>query len=126
MVVMAEKGKLLCGYSIGTDGRLMVTLLEAPRCTGRDSLIEIVLDNGESIFCSPVHLFLTRDGRMVEADTLRRGGSLMPLYRNVARGYEMVYQPLDGHLYPTHRLADEWNLRHGMYADEANTHRHHV
>ena len=29
----------------------------------------------------------------------------MPLYRDLVRGYEMVYQPLDGHLYPTHRLS---------------------
>jgi hypothetical protein len=36
----------------------------------------------------------------------------MPLYRQLARGYEMVYLPANGHLYPTHRLADEWNLRH--------------
>jgi dCTP deaminase len=50
----------------------------------------------------------------------------MPLYRQLARGYEMVYQPLNGHLYPTHRLADEWNLRHGLYINEPNTHRHHV
>jgi len=29
----------------------------------------------------------------------------MPLYRDLWRGYEMVYQPLNGHLIPTHRLA---------------------
>ena len=38
----------------------------------------------------------------------------------------MVYQPINGHLYPTHRLADEWNLRNGIYADEPGTHRHHI
>jgi dCTP deaminase len=38
----------------------------------------------------------------------------------------MVYQPLNGHLYQTHRLADEWNLRHGIYEDAPGTHRHHV
>jgi dCTP deaminase len=50
----------------------------------------------------------------------------MPLYRNLVRGYEVVYQPLNGHLVATHRLADEWNLRHGVYADAAGTHRHHI
>ena len=45
----------------------------------------------------------------------------MPLYRDLVRGYEMVYQPIDGHLYPTHRLADEWNLRHEIYADALRT-----
>lgn len=48
----------------------------------------------------------------------------MPLYRDVMRGYEVVYQPINGHLYPTHRLADEWNLRHAIYGDTPATHRH--
>ena len=50
----------------------------------------------------------------------------MPLYRTARRGYEMVYQPLNGHLYPTHRLSDEWNLKHGIYADAPGTHRRHI
>jgi len=50
----------------------------------------------------------------------------MPLYREPKRGYEMVYQPLSGHLCPTHRLADEWNLRNGIYPDASGTHRQHI
>lgn len=126
MAERSQQGELFWGYSIGPHGRLMVTLLEQPRYIGHDSLIEIVLDNGESIFCTPDHQFLTRDGRMVEAHQLRPQDALMPLYRHLARGYEMVYQPLNGHLYPTHRLSDEWNLRHGIYADQPNSHRHHL
>jgi deoxycytidine triphosphate deaminase len=126
MAGRAEKGEMFWGYSIGPHGRMMVTLLEAPRYIGRDALQEVVLDSGESIFCTPDHLFLMRDGRMVEADRLRAGDSLMPLYRHVWRGYQMVYQPLNGFLYPTHRLADEWNVRNGVYADVAGTHRHHL
>jgi deoxycytidine triphosphate deaminase len=121
-----ESGEVFWGYSIGTNGRLIVTLLDAPRFIGRDSLLEIVLDNGASIRATPDHLFMKRDGRMAEANSLRAGDALMPLYREAARGYEMVYQPLTGHLYPTHRLADEWNLRNGIYADLPGTHRHHA
>jgi len=69
---------------------------------------------------------MRRDGRLADAASLRPGDSLMPLYRESARGYEMVYQPLTGHLYPTHRLADEWNLRHDIYGDSPGTHRHHI
>src|SRR4051812_42658150 len=126
MARRSEAGKMFWGYSIGPHGRMMVTLLEAPRYVGRDSLQEVVLDTGDSIFCTPDHLFLTRDGRMLAADQLRPGDSLMPLYRHLFRGYEMVYQPLNGHLYPTHRLADEWNLRHAIYENTPNSHRHHV
>src|SRR5690606_17061579 len=71
------------------------------------------------------HQFLRRDGTLREANALRPGDALMPLYRDPRRGYEMVYQPINGHLYPTHRLADEWNLRHGIYPGISGTHRHH-
>jgi deoxycytidine triphosphate deaminase len=114
MARRAEDGEMFWGYSIGPNGRLIVTLLDAPRYIGRDALIEVVLDNNESVFCTPDHEWMLRDGRMVAADQLRPSDSLMPLYRQLARGYEAVYQPLNGHLYPTHRLADEWNLRHSI------------
>jgi deoxycytidine triphosphate deaminase len=121
-----DAGELFWGYSIGENGRLIVSLLDAPRFIGRDSLLEIELDNGELIHATPDHQFMRRDGRMVAAHTLRPRDSLMPLYRDLYRGYEMVYQPIDGFLYPTHRLADEWNLRCGIYGDVPGTHRHHI
>ncbi len=126
MAKRGEAGEMFWGYSIGENGRMIVTLLEKPRYIGRDALVEVVLDNDESIFCTPDHLFMLRDGRWVAAGDLRPQDSLMPLYRDLHRGYEMVYQPLNGHLYPTHRMADEWNVRHEVYADEPDTHRHHI
>jgi deoxycytidine triphosphate deaminase len=103
-----DSGELFWGYSIGQNGRLIVSLLDAPRFIGRDSLLEVELDNGERIRATPDHLFMRRDGRMAAAHTLRPNDALMPLYRDLFRGYEAVYQPIDGFLYPTHRLADEW------------------
>jgi len=106
MARRAETGEMFWGYSIGPTGRIVVTLLEAPRFIGRDPLVEIILDNGESVHATPDHLFVKRDGLMVQASALRPGDSLMPLYRELFRGYEMVYQPINGHLLATHRLAD--------------------
>jgi deoxycytidine triphosphate deaminase len=126
MARQAEKGEMFWGYSINPFGRIIVTLLEAPRFIGRDSLIEIILDNNKSIRCTPDHEFITRDGRLVQADNLRPKDSLMPFDTSIWRGYEMVYQPLNGVLYPTHRLADEWNLRHEIYENAPNNHRHHI
>ncbi len=121
-----DSGELFWGYSIGENGRLIVSLLDTPRFIGRDSLLEIELDNNEVIHATPDHLFMRRDGQMQAAHRLRAGDALMPLYRDLVRGYEEVYQPIDGFLYATHRLADEWNLRHNFYQDIPGTHRHHL
>ncbi|MFZ2725204.1 MAG: hypothetical protein WAX77_03015, partial [Methylococcaceae bacterium] len=126
MAKRAESGEVFWGYSINTCGQIIASLLEAPRYIGRDKLIELILDSGESIFCTPDHEFLNRDGRMVQAGNLRVGASLMPLYRSTRRGYEMIYQTSNNRMYPTHRLADEWNLRHGVYEEMTGTHRHHI
>ncbi|HUH94590.1 MAG TPA: dCTP deaminase, partial [Casimicrobiaceae bacterium] len=126
MARRADSGELFWGYSIGADGRVIVTLLDSPRFVGRDALLEITFDNGEVVLATPDHEFMLRDGLMRQAAMLRPGYSLMPLYRELWRGYEMVYQPLNGHLLPTHRLADEWNVRNGIYVDTPNTHRHHI
>jgi hypothetical protein len=126
MAKRADSGEIFWGYSIGENGRLIVSLLDAPRFIGRDALLEVELDDGVIIHATPDHLFMRRDGRMVEAHKLRPNDALMPLYRDLVRGYEEVYQPVDGFLYATHRLADDWNLRHGIYPDTPGTHRHHV
>ncbi|GGJ37166.1 dCTP deaminase domain-containing protein [Deinococcus roseus] len=125
MAERSAQGEAFFGYSLNEHGRIIVTLLESPRLIGQDRLLEIELDNGEVIEATPDHEFITRDGRSVQAGSLKAGDSLMPLYRKAYRGYEMVYQPLSGHMYPTHRLADEWNLQNGIYEDAPGTHRHH-
>jgi deoxycytidine triphosphate deaminase len=106
MARRADSGELFLGYSIH-GGRVIVSLLDAPRFIGRDALLEIELDNGQIVAATPDHDFMLRDGRMLRAASLRPGQSLMPLYRDPFRGYEMIYQPIDGHLLPTHRRADE-------------------
>ena len=126
MACRHDAGEVFWGYSIGANGRLIVTLLDAPRFIGRDSLVEVTLDSSEVIHATPDHLFMRRDGLMTAAEALRPGDSLMPLYREPKRGYEMVYQPLNGYVFPTHRLADEWNVRNGIYTETPGTHRHHI
>jgi len=49
MATRHASGELFWGYSIGPNGRLIVTRLEAPRFIGRDSLLEVELDNGGRI-----------------------------------------------------------------------------
>lgn len=126
MTIRSGQGEYFWGYSIGSNGRIIVTLLENPRYVATDKLYDILLDNGEHIYCTPDHEFITRDGYYVRADNLRPGSSLMPLYRNTFRGYEGVYQPVSGTYLSTHRMADDWNIRHAIYDDIPGTHRHHI
>ncbi|MEL6526667.1 MAG: dCTP deaminase, partial [Chloroflexota bacterium] len=121
-----DDGELFWGYGINQFGRIVITNFEAPRLIGQDSLLEVTLDNGETIRCTPDHKFLRRDGQLVEADALRPNDALMPFDTSVWRGYTMVYQPLNGIVYPAHRLADEWNLRHDVYDAMEDCHRHHI
>ena len=107
MANRAEKGEFFWGYSINQYGKIQVSLLENPRFIGRDSLLEITLDNNEKIHCTPDHKFLLREGIMVEANKLKEGSSLMPLYRNLYRGYESVYQPLTGTIETTYILDND-------------------
>jgi deoxycytidine triphosphate deaminase len=89
-----NSGETFRGYSIENSGLLGEAQLQAPRFIGRDSLLEIELDNGECIHATPDHQFMRRDGRMTEAHNLRPNDSLMPLYREVLQGRQQVYQPV--------------------------------
>jgi deoxycytidine triphosphate deaminase len=102
-----DTGELYWGYSVDVQGRVIVTLLTAPRFIGRDALLEITLDNGARVQATPDHLFMRRDLSMVEAQALRPGHALMPLYREQAGGHEVVYQPNEACMDPTERLVEE-------------------
>ncbi len=111
MAKRSQQGEHFWGYSIGPQGQIITALLENPRYIGRDALMGVVLDNGETIYCTPDHEFMLRDGQMTIADNLRPGTSLMPLYRDVFHGYEGVFQPLNGHFTPISVVSD------GGYSD---------
>lgn len=60
-------------------------------------LVEVELDNGEKVRCTPDHRWMLRDGTYCEAQHLQPGTSLMPLYRKVCTqglaGYELHFVP---------------------------------
>ncbi len=126
MARRAESGEVFLGYSIDARGRVILARLEAPRFIGRDSLLEIALDDGAVIRATPDHLFLTRDGLMVSAGDLREKDSLMPLYRHVRAGHDLVYQPSNGRLDAIRVLADEWKVRNGVHAGLVGESRQHA
>ena len=122
-------------YTIKKDGSIGIQKIRYPRKTKKDAeLVEITLDNGESIRCTPDHKFMLRDGTYTEASKLKKGTSLMPLYRKKSKinknitieGYEMVKQPNKASFWEfTHLLADRYNLQNKVYVKDDGSRRHH-
>ena len=65
------------------------------------SLVEVTLDNGEVLRCTPNHKFMLRDGTYREAQNLVENDSLMPLYRRYPtevksmKNYRQYYEPIE-------------------------------
>lgn len=130
MVERYNNGERFFGYTFKPDGTVGVEELLNPRKTRQNSdLVEITLDNGERIKCTPDHKFLTKQNEYVEAQHLKENDSLMPLYRyNNSKGYESVASPVFNKTRPvyTHKLSDLWNIENNVYNNVINTVRHHL
>jgi DNA gyrase/topoisomerase IV subunit B len=135
LVTDRERGIRHFGYTTNRAGRVVIAPLDEPRVTRTDApLVRVTLDNGESVRCTPDHLFRLRDGGYRRADALRPGDSLMPLYRSVSAkasgdkldGYERVWMNDREEWVYTHHLADADDLRHGLDSTANGNVRHHV
>ena len=66
-------------YSVDERGRVVVGEGSSARITRRGArLLELTLDNGETIRCTPDHRFMLRDGTYKQAKDLAEQDSLMP------------------------------------------------
>lgn len=88
-------------------------------CSGKNAkLLEITLDNGEIIKCTPNHKFMLRNGEYCFAKDLMIEDSLMPLYTKYPnRGlskYRMYYEPFE----------DSWHYEHRQFAKEVFDEKH--
>ena len=128
-----KRGVSHFGYVTNDDGDIRVAPLLEPRLTKRDAaLVEVELDNGARIRCTPDHPFRMRDGSYRPAESLREGESLMPLKRRLSReedfpapGYEMVWMNGDARWVHTHHLSDLYNLVTVAYTRKTGNVRHH-
>ena len=118
-----------------TTKAIEIAQIEHPRRTKKNArLVEVTLDNGEHLRCTPDHRFMMRDGSYIEAQYLKKGSSLMPLYDRLstvrddkhAVGYRMIRQPFKRVWDWAHRLADAFNIQHGAYTVQVGKVRHHV
>ena len=55
-----------------------------------NTMIKVTLDNDKEIITTPNHKYMLRDGSYLEAENLKIGQSLMPLYFSYQNGYENV------------------------------------
>lgn len=134
------KGITHFGYATDEHGDIVVVPLVEPRLTRRDAeVVEVELDNGETIQCTPDHPFRLRDGSYKQAEDLQAGDSLMPLYtrlsskrpredgkKDLLNKYEMVWQNHKGKWVYTHHLSDAYNLETGFYQKSDGDTRHHI
>jgi DNA gyrase subunit A len=114
---------------------IKIAEIKNPRKTRENAeIMKVILDNGEEIKCTLSHKFMLKDGSYKEAKDLASGDSLMPLYFRLSTkdddsntiGYKMISQPKDGLWNFVHILADEWNVKNGIYSKQIGRIRHHV
>jgi len=131
-----KAGKKNYTFTTNDDGKISIAEILNPRMTKRDAqLVQVTLDTGEKIVCTPDHRFLLKNQEYVEAENLVAGESLMPLYTRLSKkedsdikdmvGYEMIFNPLHNEWVYTHRLSDEFNLKRNTYKRSAGRVRHH-
>lgn len=99
-------------YSVDKYNNMVPGLGRNARLTRKKTAtVEVELDNGEIITCTPDHPIMMRDGSYREAQELNCEDSLMPLYRKESDssmvGYEEVYNPGDGRWRFTHRMVTD-------------------
>lgn len=107
-------------YSVDENGCIVIGEGRNARVTRQDArLIELTLDNGETIRCTPDHKFMLRDGTYKVAEHLTENDSLMPGYfdtvsiKDGLNEYLRVLQPTTGEYEFVHHLADEFNEHKG-------------
>ena len=128
-----ERGIQHFGYATNEIGDVRIVPLVEPHLTKRQAtLIEVVLDNGARVRCTPDHPFRLRDGSYRPASELQSGQSLMPYKTRLTEegelprlGYEMVWMNGRSEWNHTHHLADLYNLLTGVYTRKAGNTRHH-
>ncbi|MFC1675171.1 DNA topoisomerase (ATP-hydrolyzing) subunit B [Candidatus Omnitrophota bacterium] len=127
-------GKINYCYTIKKDSSIGIEKILSPRVTRHSAeVVKVVLDNDETIVCTPDHQFMLRDGSFIRARDLKPAISLMPLCKKISRiggritieGYEMVLNPKTHKWVFTHILADKHNIENGVYREGDGPHKHH-
>ncbi|MBI5150953.1 MAG: intein-containing DNA gyrase subunit B, partial [Candidatus Pacebacteria bacterium] len=129
------QGKHHFCYTMQKNGHVGVAPILNPRKTkSHAKVLDMHLDHGEVITCTPDHKFRLVSGEYKEAKDLTTTDNLAPLYRKLStrtgrstiEGYEMVFDPKNKDWQYTHVLSDLYNLQHNIYQASQGVHRHHI
>ncbi len=134
LIEESKLGKEHYCYTIMDNGQVGIQKIMNVRQTKKDAaVVKVILDDDREIICTPDHLFMLKNGTYKLALELTTTDSLMPLYRKLSQkggkitieGYELLFDPRDHRWIFTHLVADEYNLRNGVYTEIEGSHRHH-
>jgi DNA gyrase subunit B len=98
--------KTLWVYSIDKNGNVAPSLAKNIRkIKETNKLVKITLDNGKVIKCTLDHKFMLPDLSYEEAQNLKVGQSLMPIYTKIENKHEMYFDRNSGKYKYTHDLV---------------------
>ncbi len=101
-------------YACKPDGKIVIAPATAMKTRANAELVEVTLDNGEKILCTPDHEFMLRDGAYLQAIDLATGESLMPFYSQLdPEGYVRIQQNYSGNWHRAHWMV----ARSGLMGD---------
>ncbi|MBI2426424.1 MAG: DNA topoisomerase (ATP-hydrolyzing) subunit B [Candidatus Kerfeldbacteria bacterium] len=101
LVHEARAGKQNYCYTVNEKGLIEIAPIHSPRRTHQSvQVLNVILDSGEEITCTPGHEFLLANGSYKKAKDLTPRDSIMPLYRKLSKieGWmtidesELIYQ----------------------------------
>ena len=103
---LAESEKEFVVYACTQSGKVVAAKATAKKTRTNAKLVKVVLDNEQEIRCTPDHKFMLRDGSFLEAEDLKIGESLMPLYRETDKdGYILIQQNYSGRMQKAHWIV---------------------
>jgi tRNA-splicing ligase RtcB len=80
LAALAKRTEPFYVYACKPDGKIVIALATAIKIKESAELVEVTIDSGEKILCTPEHEFMLRDGAYQKASELAAGQSLMPFY----------------------------------------------
>lgn len=111
-------------YGCTEDGQIKPARGHSARISKKNAeIVQVELDNGKKIRCTPEHRFMMRDGSYVTAIELIPGSSLMPLYKRFEEiGKKLSYEQV---MVPS---TNDWQFTHRVVAPDCpvGSVRHHI